>query len=283
MLCWMNGNYLDASELKVSPFDHGFLYGLGFFETFRTYEGEPVFLQEHFNRLCEGLKEYRIAMPYSICDFEQIIRQLNEAATNQDGYFRINVSAGEHDIGLAPTEYPSPNVIVFRKPLGNKRGVREKEAIWLQTPRTRPEHDVRYKSHHYGNNVSARLEVPNLVSFEGFFTTENGIVAEGITSNIFWAKDDILYTPSLDTGILPGVTRQWVIILAKQLGYRVHEGIYLRIELEQADECFITNSVQELVPISHIGNVRFAGEEGLIYERLQRAYEAQIIQAIKRR
>lgn len=278
----MNGNYLDASELKISPFDHGFLYGLGFFETFRTYNGQTVFLQEHFNRLCEGLKEYRIAMPYSIADFEQIISKLNEAEDGQDGYFRINVSAGVHDIGLAPTEYPTPNVIVFRKPLASTMRGKAKEAR-LQIPRNQPEQDVRHKSHHYGNNVSARFELPNLASYEGFFVTEKGIVAEGITSNIFWAKDDIIYTPSLDTGILPGITRQWVILLAEQLGYTVLQGIYLKVELEQADECFITNSVQELVPISNIGNVRFAGEEGVLYERLHRAYGAQITQAIKRR
>ena len=107
MLCWMNGEYIEASELKISPFDHGFLYGFGFFETFRTYEGEPVFIIEHFNRLCEGLKEYRIAMPYTVNEISDAIRLLNET-DGEDGYFRINVSAGAHDIGLAPTEYTQP-------------------------------------------------------------------------------------------------------------------------------------------------------------------------------
>ena len=256
MLCWMNGEYIEASKLRISPFDHGFLYGLGFFETFRTYEGEPVFILEHFNRLCEGLKEYRIAMPYTVNEISDVIRLLNET-DGADGYFRINVSAGAHDIGLAPTEYTQPTVIIFRKQLKLAERGTEKEACWLKTPRNLPEQSIRHKSHHYGNNVSARLELPNLANFEGFFVTTTGIVAEGITSNIFWVKNDILYTPSLDTGILPGITRQFVIQLAQHLGYTVQQGFYVKRELEQADECFITNSVQELVPISKLGYSKF--------------------------
>lgn len=281
MLCWMNGKYMDANELMISPFDHGFLYGLGFFETLRTYEGKVVFLEEHYLRLCEGLKEYRIAMPYSVKEFADIIKRLN-GQNEEDGYFRINVSAGVHDIGLAPTEYPSPTIIVFRKPLASAVRGKEKQARWLKTVRNTPEQAIRYKSHHYGNNVTARFELPNLVEYEGFFITEKGLVAEGITSNIFWAKDGILYTPSVDTGILAGITRQWVILLAEQLHIPVQEGFYVKEELEQADECFVTNSVQELVPISKLGNRRFAGEDGLIYEQLHRAYVAQILQAIGR-
>lgn len=281
MLCWMNGKYMDANELMISPFDHGFLYGLGFFETLRTYEGKVVFLEEHYLRLCEGLKEYRIAMPYSVKEFADIIKRLN-GQNEEDGYFRINVSAGVHDIGLAPIEYPSPTIIVFRKPLASAVRGKEKQARWLKTVRNTPEQAIRYKSHHYGNNVTARFELPNLVEYEGFFITEKGLVAEGITSNIFWAKDGILYTPSVDTGILAGITRQWVILLAEQLHIPVQEGFYVKEELEQADECFVTNSVQELVPISKLGNRRFAGEDGLIYEQLHRAYVAQILQAIGR-
>ena len=281
MICWMNGKYMDANELMISPFDHGFLYGLGFFETLRTYEGKAVFLEEHYQRLCEGLKEYRIGMPYSVKEIADIIKRLN-GQNEEDGYFRINVSAGIHDIGLAPTEYPSPTVIVFHKPLASVVRGKEKQARWLKTVRNTPEQAIRYKSHHYGNNVTARFELPNLADYEGFFITEKGLVAEGITSNIFWVKDGILYTPSVDTGILLGITRQWVMLLAEQLHIPVQEGLYVKEELEQADECFITNSVQELVPISKLGNRRFAGEDGLIYEQLHRAYVALILQAIGR-
>ncbi len=100
---------------------------------------------------------------------------------------------------------------MFRKPLLQIPRGKEKEAVWLKTPRNTPEQQKRYKSHHYGNNVLARLEVPSLAGHEGFLQTQSGFIAEGITSNIFWVKDGILYTPSIKTGILPGITRKMVI------------------------------------------------------------------------
>ncbi|MBD8038639.1 aminodeoxychorismate lyase [Solibacillus sp. A46] len=276
MLCWMNGQYIDEHELKISPFDHGFLYGLGFFETFRTYEGKAVYLQEHFNRLIEALKEYRIHFPYTIQDIEEVIEKLN-AQDGKEGYFRLNVSAGVHPIGLAPSEYTEPTIILFRKKLPKMVRGTEKEAVWVKTARNSPEQQTRYKSHHYGNNVRARLELSSLANQEGFFTDKNGVVAEGITSNIFWIKDDILYTPSTRLGILPGITRAIVIRLAKELAIPVREGSFMTWELEQADECFVTTAVQELVPISHIGKIRFAGSEGRLYKKLHTAYLQKIV------
>ena len=276
MLCWMNGQFIEEQDLRISPFDHGFLYGLGFFETFRTYKGKAVFLPLHFGRLLEALKEYRIQFPYSLQEIEQIIEQLN-AQDGNEGYFRLNVSAGPHAIGLAPSEYVEPTVILFRKELPQVKRGTEKEAVWLKTLRNSPEQEQRHKSHHYGNNVRARLELPSLAAHEGFFTDVRGVVAEGITSNIFWIKDGILYTPSTKIGILPGITRALVIELAAIIGIQVREGSFLKWELEQADECFITTAVQELVPISHIANVRFAGSEGHIYQKLHNAYIEKIV------
>lgn len=276
MLCWMNGRYMDEKDLTISPFDHGFLYGLGFFETFRTYEGQAVYLQEHFNRLLEALKEYRIAFPYTINEIQAVIKKLNEQ-DGQEGYFRLNVSAGAHPIGLSPTEYNSPTVILFRKELPNIVRGKEKVAVWLQTVRNTPEQQIRLKSHHYGNNVKARMELPNLAQYEGFFTDAQGVVAEGITSNVFWIKDGILYTPSVETGILNGITRQIVIGLAERLVIPVREGRFLKWELEQADECFVTTAVQELVPIVCIGGIRFAGAEGKYYQQLHNAYLQKIV------
>lgn len=273
MQCWMNGKFVDSSELMISPFDHGFLYGLGFFETFRTYGGRVPFFKEHYARLQQTLASYRISLPYSEEQLLQIVDNL-QATTTEDGYFRLNVSAGVHDIGLQPSHYEEPTVIVFRKPLMERPRGQEKELRWLRTVRNTAEGDVRVKSHHYGNNVLARFEMPNLADYEGVFCTANGHIAEGITSNIFWVKNDILYTPSLDTGILNGITRQQVLQLASKLRIDVQEGLYEKEVLLAADECFCTNAVQELVPISHIAYKKFAGREGAMYKRLHAAYLA---------
>jgi len=278
MQCWINGNYVAAEDLRISPFDHGFLYGLGFFETFRTYNGKVLFWDAHMDRLQAALAQFRIHMPYTKQELLAVCEQLNAAAGGVDGYFRVNVSAGEHGIGLQPEEYTQPNVIVFRKELPDTPRGQEKTAQWLETKRNTPEGASRVKSHHYGNNVLGRFELPSLAVQEGFFLTAHGYVAEGVTSNIFWAKNDILYTPSLETGILPGITRAWVIEQAELLGIEVQEGLFTKKDLEQGCECFITNSVQELVPISRLEDMQLLGNKGPIYLRLHEAFVQEVEQ-----
>jgi len=278
MQCWMNGSYIAAEDLRISPFDHGFLYGLGFFETFRTYEGQIFEWDAHMKRLQRALSQYRIHLTYPESVLFEVVQQLNQQAGGQDGYFRLNISAGEHSIGLQPTEYTQPNIIIFRKELLDTPRGTEKTAQWLTTPRNSPEQGVRVKSHHYGNNVLGRFELPSLAQQEGFFLTEAGYVAEGVTSNVFWVKNDILYTPSLETGILPGIVRAWVIKKADALGLEVREGFYTKEDLRQSTECFVTNSVQELVPIIHIENQQLLGNKGPVYTRLHDAFAQEVEQ-----
>lgn len=280
-MCWMNGQYMLAEDLKISPFDHGFLYGLGFFETFRTYQGKVLFLGEHYKRLCDALNLYRIEMPYSLADIEQIVLELTRQADGRDGYFRLNVSAGEHDIGLQPTAYAKPNIIIFRKELPVRKRGEAKRARWLNVARNTPEQTVRMKSHHYGNNVLGRFEMESLANEEGIFLTSRGYVSEGITSNVFWVKGDILYTPSVEADILPGITREWVIRIASQLGYRVKQELFKPKEMREASECFVTNSVQELVPISYVETERYLGEAGPVYNRFHQAYIEEILSMLK--
>ncbi len=272
MWCWMNGEYRRAEELRISPFDHGYLYGAGFFETFRTYEGYVWLFNKHMDRLRTALEEYRIAMPYADTEILEAVHQLDVLSGGKDGYFRLNVSAGVHDIGLAPSVYASPTVIVFRKELPSTVRGTEKTAVWLETPRNRPESAVRHKSHNFMNNVRGRLELPSLKELEGIFLTEAGFVAEGVTSNIFWVKDGTLFTPAIEAGILPGTTRAFVIEFARSLGVEVKEGLYSQEDVERADELFVTNAVQEIVPLSAIGDKSFPGASGVYYQKLHAGY-----------
>ena len=278
MQCWLNGTYVTAEELRISPFDHGFLYGLGFFETLRTYNGKVLFWEAHMERLQAALTQFHIHLPYTKQDLLAVIKQLNLAAGGQDGYFRLNVSAGEHGIGLQPSEYTQPNVIVFRKELPDIPRGKEKTAQWLEVRRNTPEGALRVKSHHYGNNVLGRFEMSSLAMQEGFFLTEEGYVAEGVTSNIFWVKDDILYTPSLEAGILPGITRAWILEHAQSVGIEIREGLFTKNDVEQGSECFITNSVQELVPICKLEDIQLLGNKGPIYLRLHEAFIKEVEQ-----
>lgn len=271
MWCWKDGEYTRADELRISPFDHGFLYGIGFFETFRTYGGQAFLLDEHLARLQGALAQYQIQMPYSKAELVEIIEELTKRSDGRDGYFRLNVSAGDEGLGLQPAIYSNPTVIIFRKEL--QEGPVEKDAVWLKTKRSAPEQQQRFKSHHYANNILGRQEVESLKDLEGFFINEAGFIAEGITSNIFWVKNDRLYTPALSTGILNGITRQFVMKLAKELSIPVVEGEFQPDELLGADECFATTSIQELIPIRHLGEQLFAGVDGYIYKALHECYK----------
>lgn len=275
MWVWMNGEYSKADELRISPFDHGFLYGLGFFETFRTYGGNVFLLNEHLIRLQKALDEFHFEVDLQGLEISAIVRELNERSDGNDGYFRLNISAGVHDIGLAPSVYEKPTIIVFRKPLPPTTRGKEKSAVWLETRRNTPESGTRHKSHHYANNVRARLELPSLAEQEGFFLSVDGDVAEGITSNIFWVSEGILYTPSLETGILAGTTRDWVIRECGNLGMIVMEGLFEPEMLERAEEVFVTNAVQELVPIKRLGSSLYSGNVGEVYMELHKRYVEQ--------
>lgn len=272
----MNGEQVVAEELRISPFDHGFLYGLGFFETFRTYGGKVFLYESHMIRLRSALSDYRIEMPYSDEEILSAIHSLYKENGNEDGYYRLNVSAGVHDIGLAPTQYKKPNVLIFQKALHLPPVHTEKDGVWLATTRNEPESVVRHKSHQYANNVKGRLELPSLKETEGLFVTSDGYVAEGITSNVFWVRQGELYTPSLNTGILPGTTRACVIEIAGELGLPVNEGLYMREDLELAEEVFITNAIQELVPIRQVGEAMFSGKAGPFYQRLHAGYQQAV-------
>lgn len=270
--CWMNGEYKRAEELLISPFDHGFLYGIGFFETFRTYDGHVFLFEEHMERLARALEEYRISMPYTTEEIRAAVQRLTALSADRDGYFRLNISAGAHEIGLAPSRYDSPNVILFRKELPQVERGTAKKGVWLETPRNLPESSVRHKSHNYMNNVKGRLELPSLKEQEGIFVTAEGYVAEGITSNVFWIKDGMLFTPSIETGILPGITRAFVLVIAEEAGMRVHEGFFPKSVVEQADEVFISNAVQELVPLLQIGDKPLPGASGVYTNKLHERY-----------
>ena len=127
----------------------------------------------------------------------------------------------------------------------------EKEGVILKQVRNTPEGALRLKSHHYLNNILGKREIGNVVNKEGIFLTEAGYVAEGLF-RISFVKGEILYTPSLETGILNGITRAFIIKFAEELGIEVKEGFFTKDELLSADEVFVTNSIQEIVPLNCI-------------------------------
>ncbi|KAB2328824.1 aminodeoxychorismate lyase [Cytobacillus depressus] len=277
MYLYMNGELVPKEEALISPFDHGFLYGVGLFETFRTYNGHPFLLDDHLERLNRGLEELNIYVQYTRSEILHALQLLLKENKLKDAYFRLNVSAGLGEIGLQTEPYVKPNMIIFAKPLPSRRSGQEKRAEILKLNRNTPEGAERLKSHHFLNNILAKKEIGSSLDCEGIFLTKEGFLAEGVVSNLFWLKKKTLFTPTVDTGILNGITRQFVIKLAKLNGFDVHEGFFTLTDAMTADEMFVTNSIQEVVPISMFNGTPMPGAAGEKVKVLQQIYEQQTV------
>ncbi|MDK8194556.1 aminotransferase class IV [Paenibacillus sp. UMB7766-LJ446] len=253
----INGELVNMAAAVVPVTDHGFLYGLGLFETFRTYQGAPFLLERHLERMASGCRELGIPFTVTAAEVTDWISNLLLANELQDAYVRYTVSAGEAPLGLPSGDYVKPNHIVLAKALPEPSPSLYENGKLLQrlsTPRNTPEGEVRFKSLHYMNSILAKRELngygQHVQNVEGLQLTRDGHVAEGIVSNVFWVRQGVLYTPALATGILPGITRAVVLELAAQQRMLFQEGLFPWEELLQADEIFLTGSVAELVPVT---------------------------------
>ncbi|WP_313640936.1 aminotransferase class IV [Paenibacillus sp.] len=252
-----NNGVIDARQAVVSALDHGFLYGIGLFETFRTYDGVPFLLERHLKRMAEGCRELGIPFEQEVEHLQDWIQRVMDKNELKEAYIRYTVTAGEDILGLPAGDYHEPNHLLYIKALPkvpDKLYSEGKELQLLSLRRNTPEGAVRFKSLHYMNNVLAKRELRGYASAangaEGLMLTAQEIIAEGIVSNIFFIKNNILHTPDISTGILPGITREMVMELARSTGIRVEEGAYRWEQLKAADEVFLTNSVQEIVPVT---------------------------------
>ncbi|MBN3553008.1 aminodeoxychorismate lyase [Fictibacillus nanhaiensis] len=272
MYIYLNGKVVSKDDAMISPYDHGFMYGLGAFETFRTYDGFPFLIQEHLNRLHEALDELNIGLDLDADTIIENVRTLLAKNNMSDAYFRLNVSAGVGDIGLQTEPYVEPVVILYTKPLVETSSVSEKELVLLKTRRNTPEGEKRLKSHHYLNSILGKRELAS-INQEGVFLTQDGYISEGTVSNLFWYRDNKLYTPHTSTGILEGITRKWVMHASEQLNIPLKTGNYNIETLTEADEVFLTNSIQELVPVSHFQDTTFLGAEGGVYQKFRELYK----------
>jgi 4-amino-4-deoxychorismate lyase len=272
MMIYLNGQYVKKEEAAISPFDHGFLYGMGLFETFRIYEGHPFLLDDHLERLNHGLDALNINYCFNREATNSILQELLNRNDLENAYIRLNVSAGKGEVGLQVEPYNQPTIIIFPKPLPPVGDLTEKRAVLLKLKRNSPEGNERFKSHHFMNNILGKREIGDSSDQEGIFLTSNGFLAEGIVSNIFWKKGNVIYTPSVETGILNGITRQFVILLVRKMGLTVDEGLYTIKQALDAEEIFVTNSIQEIVPIGSFEDRQLPGKRGEFVNKIHLNY-----------
>ncbi|WP_123042721.1 aminodeoxychorismate lyase [Cohnella candidum] len=256
-----NGRIIDSKEAVISAFDHGFLYGMGLFETFRTYDGQPWLLERHAARLADSCRLLGISYEPDAERMREGVARLLAASGLEDAYIRWSVSAGEGAVGLPTGPYETPTEIVYAKELAPDRPDNRsaKTLRLLHLRRSSTEGEIRLKSFHYMNNILAKRELAEGGAgpgAEGLFLDAAGNVCEGIVSNVFWLSDGVLHTPSTAAGPLPGITREYLMELAASSGYPVKEGLYPFEDLLRADEVFLTNSIQEIVPVTTLEDDR---------------------------
>ncbi|PUA37269.1 4-amino-4-deoxychorismate lyase [Paenibacillus elgii] len=262
----LNGNVIEEQKAVVSVYDHGFLYGMGLFETFRTYGGRPFLLEWHLERLSTGCRELDIRYVPDPDGLQARIRRLLEANELEDAYFRFTVTAGTDMLGLPAEPYKHPTEILYVKslpPIDMSVYTEGKPLQLLESRRNSPEGAIRHKSLHYMNNILAKQELrryPWATQAEGLLLDAQGFLSEGIVSNLFFVRGGELHTPSAETGLLPGITRRYVMMAARETGLSVSEGLYRWEDLAGADEIFLTNSIQEIIPVT-----RLFVREGIAY------------------
>ncbi|NGQ96405.1 aminodeoxychorismate lyase [Brevibacillus sp. SYP-B805] len=278
MLIYANGQLVAAEKATVSVMDHGFLYGVGLFETVRVYNRRLFLWREHYARLAAGLSALRIQHPWTEEGLAEAILQTVAANGLDDAYVRLSVTGGAEGIGLTGGPYAHPSLFIFVKqvaPLAEPPVPKRLQPVSI--PRQTPEGLRRHKTHSFLNNALAKQETGSDPGVEGLFLTHDGHVCEGIVSNVFWVKDGRLFTPSADTGMLEGVTRGFVLSLAKEMGLPVEEGRYPLVDLLGAEEAFVTNAIQEIVPVAAVGDTTLPQAYGAWTKALRQAYRRAVV------
>lgn len=279
---WMNGRLVDFADAKIHVLSHGLHYGSGLFEGARCYNtksGPAVFrLHEHIRRLYDSCKIYRMEVPISMADFEQACIDTIAANEFEDCYLRPLVYRGFHSLGVFPGACPVDVVIAVWKwgkylgPEALEQGVDVRVSSWNRmAPNTFPA--MAKATANYMNSILIRSEAAVDGYSEGIALDVNGYVSEGSGENVFLVRDSKIMTPPLGGSVLPGITRDSIITLARDLGYEVVEQLIPREALYIADEVFFTGSAAEVTPIRSVDRIKIGiGKRGPVTERLQKEY-----------
>jgi len=258
LLIYLNGDWLDPEDAKVSVLDRAFLFGDGVYETLRTYDRNIVAIWDHLDRLRNSANGLGIDVPDSSHLVKMIEKGVDEIG-DDDVYIRIIVTRGNPPFTMK-VERNVPNIVMLFERVSELRGkINYEEGVKVSLSRIRkvpPESfDPRIKSIGQPDRIMARLEMePD--DYEAIMLTVKGLVAEGTMSTIFMVKNGILITPSLETGILDGITRKYVIKLAREKGIKVEERFVEVKELFECDEIFLTHTSGGIVPVGIFENGR---------------------------
>lgn len=280
---FLNGEFVQKQDAKVSVYDHGYLYGDGVFEGIRVYDGNVFRLKEHLIRLYESAKSILLTIPYSLEELTKIVVDTVNRNNLHSGYIRLVVSRGEGNLGLDPTSCPRANVVVIAEQLAlfpqelYENGM---EIVTVATRRNRSDVlNPQIKSLNYLNNILVKIEAKLAGVQEALMLNDQGFVAEGSGDNVFLVKGNKLITPPSSAGALEGITRNAIMELGDTLGYEVEEKLFTRHDVYIADEVFLTGTAAEVIGVSKVdGRVIGDGKPGPNTQRLLKAFRQLVVE-----
>ena len=252
MKVFINGEFVDKEDAKVSVFDHGLLYGDGVFEGIRLYSGCVFKLNEHLERLEQSAKAILLDLPMTREQLTEAVIESCRVNELTNGYLRLVITRGPGHLGLTPDGCGPAGVIIIADNIQLYPKEMYESGLKIITVATRRINSAALppavKSLNYLNNILAKIEAKKVGFQEALMLNDKGEVAECTGDNVFVIKKGQLYTPPLDAGSLRGITREVVIDIAKELGVPFSEQALTRYDLWNADECFLTGTAAEVIP-----------------------------------
>jgi len=276
---YIAGQYYDKEHAKVSVYDHGLLYGDGVFEGMRSYSGKVFRLDEHLDRLWDSAKAIWLEIPTTKAELAQAVNDTLKLNGIVDGYIRLLVTRGAGTLGLDPNRTSDPQIIIITDHIALYPPEFYEQGLEIVTASTIRNHPAalspRIKSLNYLNNILAKIEGLKAGCVEALMLNQKGEIAECTGDNIFLVKRGEVLTPPIDAGILEGITRNAVIELARGTGRTVHEIPLTRHDVYVSDECFLTGSAAEVIPVVKVDNrVIGTGQPGAITRDLIQRFHA---------
>lgn len=270
MHVFINGRFYSERDANISIFDHGFLYGDGIFETLRTYNGRVFKIDEHLERLFHSAKLVKLQIPLAKKQIKQDITSTIKKNKLKEAYIRLTISRGKG--GLRYFIDSSPNVVIIAKPfIKYPKNIHEKgvSVITYNAERVLPE----VKSTSCMPLVLAKSEAEKKGCFDALLVDRSGFITEGTVSNVFFVREDALYTPK--DNILEGITRGIAIKIAKKIA-KIKETRIKKREIYSFDECFLTNTSGEIVPVNKIDGKIIKNAPGIITKKLMERFRKEV-------
>jgi branched-chain amino acid aminotransferase len=253
----IDGRIVSEQQASISVFDHGFLYGEGVYEVLRTYRKEPFLFEPHMTRLRQSAEQIALSVPWTDAEMHaRIAATIAASDIPDDAYVRILLTRGVGDLVYDPAACPNPTTVIIVKPHVDPPAAVFEDGVTIALVPIVRNHPAslnpRIKSNNLLNNALAMQQAYKRQAFEALMRNHRGELCECAQSNFFVVSAGVVRTAPLDAGLLAGVTRAFVLELARALGYRTREEALFEEDLASADEAFLTSTTREIVPVIRV-------------------------------